>query len=148
MLRSCRPCTACCDGWLRANIYGAEVGPGHPCPHSTKSGCDIYERRPDQPCRTFECAWVARGSLLPDWLRPDECGAIILLNADWKGEDVIKAIPVGVTIPDRTLHWLKSYAQAAGRSLIFSQRVIENGKFAGFTFLRFGPPGSHSQPPG
>ena len=138
--RACQPCTACCDGWLRANIYGAEVGPGNPCPHSSRGGCNIYEQRPTEPCRTFVCAWAATGSLLPDWLRPNECGAIIILNADWLGEDVIKAIPVGVRIPERTLNWLKAYAQAAKRPLIFSERLVKKSKFAGFNYLRFGPP--------
>jgi hypothetical protein len=145
--RSCQPCTACCDGWLRANIYGAEVGPGKPCPHSSRGGCKIYETRPVEPCRTFVCAWATDGSLLPDWLRPNDCGAIIILNSDWRGENVIKAIPVGTRIPERTLDWLMGYAQAAKRSLIYSERVLKKGKFEGFKYLRFGPPGSHATPP-
>ena len=86
--------------------------------------------------------------MLPEWLRPNDCGAIVMLNTDWRGENVIKAIPVGRKIPERTMEWLKAYAQAANRSLIFSERVMEKGQFAGFNYMRFGPPGSHAQPPG
>src|SRR2546429_6417162 len=53
--RRCGECTACCDGWLKINVYGVEVYPGHPCPHSSGHHCLIYERRPLDPCRRFFC---------------------------------------------------------------------------------------------
>src|SRR5437588_9511649 len=47
--RRCGECTACCDGWLKINVYGVEVYPGHPCLHSSGHHCLIYERRPSTP---------------------------------------------------------------------------------------------------
>src|SRR5439155_10475649 len=60
--RRCGECTACCDGWLKINVYGVEVYPGHPCPHSSGHHCLIYERRPLDPCQRFFCGWLDRKS--------------------------------------------------------------------------------------
>ncbi len=138
--RSCLPCTACCDGWVSAEIEGVRVSAGHPCPHSTASGCGIYARRPQIPCRQFVCSWLVPDSPLPDWMRPDQCGAIVLLSMPWQGETVISAIPVGEAIPPRTLDWLQQYAQAHHRPLIFYRREKEDGQFSTLKRFGFGPP--------
>jgi len=138
--RQCQPCTACCDGWLTASVNGVPVRPGQPCPHSTRAGCDIYATRPEHPCKRFICGWVRADSPLPDWMRPNECGAIVLLWFDWKGEKVINAIPVGAKIPDRTLDWLKAYAQQERRPLIFMEHVESEGSYTAMRCFGFGPP--------
>jgi hypothetical protein len=137
--RQCQPCTACCDGWLTAKIGDASVRPGHPCPHSTANGCGIYSSRPENPCRTFNCGWIRKDSPLPDWMRPSECGAIIFLWFEWRGQKVINAVPVGTKIPERTLEWLKNYAQDERRPLIFLERIETDGKYAGERCIGFGP---------
>src|SRR5205807_4983726 len=76
--RRCGECTACCDGWLKINVYGVEVYPGHPCLHSSGHHCLIYERRPLDPCQRFFCGWLVPTSPLPDWLRPDKAKVIFL----------------------------------------------------------------------
>lgn len=139
--RQCTPCTACCDGWLFAeNILGHELKPGQPCPHSKPGGCAVYAQRPEVPCRTFICSWLANGSPLPDWMRPDLCGAIVLLSLPWENELVISAVPVGEEIPDATLEWLQAYARTHQRPLIFYQRLKEDGRFHGLKRLGYGPP--------
>jgi hypothetical protein len=139
--RQCLPCTACCQGWLSAEVLGHRVRAGHPCPHSTPGGCAIYQRRPHVPCRTFVCSWLVEDSPLPDWMRPDACGAIVLLSMPWEGECVISATPVGRSIPERTLDWLKAYAQNHRRPLIFYERIESGGAFTGLKRFGFGPPG-------
>ncbi len=138
--RQCMPCTACCEGWLYAEVEEFVLTPGHPCPHSSKQGCGIYPERPEVPCRTFVCSWRVDHSTLPDWMRPDECGAIVLLSLPWQGELVISAVPVGENIPAHTLDWLMAYARKHQRPMIYYQRVVENGEFAGVRRLGYGPP--------
>ncbi len=137
--RQCLPCSACCEGWLYAKVNEHIVKPGHACPHSLKQGCGIYADRPKDPCRTFICSWVVAGSPLPDWMRPDLSGAIVLLSLPWEGELVISAIPVGAEIPPKTLEWLQAYASKHQRPLIFYTRVMENGEYKGLKKFGYGP---------
>lgn len=138
--RQCLPCTACCDGWLTAEIHGHKVRPGSPCPFSQPGGCKIYSTRPEDPCHNFVCSWLVADSPLPDWMRPDLCGAIVLLSDPWHGRLVIKATPVGRTIPERTLEWLKQHALKTGRPLIFGERIVVGDKFSAIRLRGFGPP--------
>jgi len=138
-VRQCQSCTACCDGWLTTTINGAAVQPGQPCQHSTRAGCSIYSTRPEIPCRIFVCGWMREDSPLPDWMRPSDCGAIITLSYDMRGQKVIKAVPIGIRIPERTLDWLKAYAQKQGRPLIFTERIERDGKYLGMHCFGFGP---------
>lgn len=137
--RQCMPCTACCGGWLYAEVNEHTVKPGHPCPHSVNQGCGIYAQRPNNPCRTFVCSWRVAGSPLPDWMRPDLSGVIVLLSLPWEGELVISAIPAGPEIPQKTLEWLQAYARQHQRPLIYYTRVIENGEYRGLKRFGYGP---------
>lgn len=139
--RQCMPCFACCQGWLTGEVLGNELRPGQGCPHASEQGCGVYSQRPEVPCRTFVCSWLVEGSPLPDWMRPDQCGAIVLLNFDWQGEKVVSAVPVGKTIPEKTLDWLKDYARKHGRPLIFYERTTDqDGLYDGLKCFGFGSP--------
>src|SRR6266849_2422929 len=69
--RQCGTCTACCDGWLKIEVYGHQVDRGKPCPFSSGHCCTIYSTRPQDPCREFICGWLVGSSPLPEWMRPD-----------------------------------------------------------------------------
>jgi len=138
--RQCMPCTACCQGWLSAEIRGHKVCAGSPCPFSQPEGCTIYQTRPTDPCRNFVCSWLVDGSPLPHWMRPDQCGAIVLLAVPWHGRLVIHATPVGNAIPEETLEWLKQYAQSTGRPLVFIERSMAGDTYSGRKLFGFGPP--------
>jgi hypothetical protein len=84
-------------------------------------------------------------SELPDWMRPNDCGAIVFLWFDWQGQKVINAVPVGEKIPERTLDWLKAHAQEQGRPLMFFERIMEDGQFTGAKCTGFGPPAFRKQ---
>jgi hypothetical protein len=130
--RQCDTCTACCDGWLRITVQGHAVYPGKPCPFSSGHHCTIYDTRPQDPCRAFICGWLAHNSPLPDWMRPDRAGMILLpANFTWRGLAVDVAVPVGERPKPKALEWLKAFATANGRPLLY--RIAED-------WYAFGPP--------
>lgn len=137
--RQCYPCNACCGGWLTATINGQKIAPGKPCVHVSEKGCGIYEKRPDNPCRVFECGWL-KNPEMPDHMRPSECGAIVLLDNIWNGQQIIRAIPIGEKIPGDTLEWLMAYSREQNIPLAFSEHVFKNGKFKHKKRLGYGPP--------
>jgi hypothetical protein len=128
--RECRPCTACCDGWVQMVIDNVPVYPGCPCPHSTGKGCDDYENRPVNPCENFNCGWIIEDSPLPDWMKPDNGKVIVIFNKlNWKGYPVDLAVPIGKKIPPRSLDWLKRFSERNNRLLIYMEQIVEAGKF-------------------
>lgn len=144
--RQCQPCFACCQGWMSGEILGNQVSAGHPCPHGSEQGCAVYSERPEDPCRKFICSWLIDESPLPAWMRPDQCGAIVLLSVDWHGEKVISAIPTGPSVPTRTLEWLKAYAVEHKRPMLIYERIRDaEGSYTGLRRLGFGPPAFRSK---
>ncbi len=130
--RRCDACTACCDGWLKIAVHGHAVYPGKPCPFSSGHHCTIYATRPQDPCRAFVCGWLAASSPLPDWMRPDRAGVILLAASfAWRGLMVDVAVPVRNGPTPETLAWLTNFATAQGRPLLY--RVREE-------WYAFGPP--------
>ena len=140
--RDCQPCTACCDGWLQIRVNDAPVHPGRPCPHSTGSGCNDYANRPVDPCRHFICGWRMQGSPLPEWMKPNNARVIVLFNQhNWRGFPVDVAVPVGRRIPPRALKWLQQFAEANNRMLLYSEQIMDNGKYTVQQAVSaFGPP--------
>lgn len=130
--RTCADCTACCDGWLRINIRGHEVSPGHPCPFSIAHACRIYDERPEDPCRRFVCGWLTDNSPLPEWMRPDQANFILLpANFQWRGIPVHVAVAVGARPKTAAIEWLKDFCLSSKRPLIF--------QFDG-EWIAYGPP--------
>jgi len=128
--RECQPCTACCDGWVQMLIGDVAVYPGCPCPHSTGSGCDDYENRPTDPCVNFNCGWVIQGSPLPEWMKPDKGKVIVIFDkVSWNGFPVDLAVPVGKRIPPRSLKYLKRLSEDKRRPLIYTEQIVEGGRF-------------------
>jgi hypothetical protein len=130
--RQCEPCTACCDGWLKIEVYGHQIDRGAPCPFSTGQSCKIYQQRPQDPCREFICGWRAHNSPLPEWMRPDKAGMILLAaNFSWQGHPVDVAVRVGERPKNKALEWLKSFCAERKRPLLYQ---------AGEDWYAFGPP--------
>lgn len=135
--RDCQPCTACCEGWLDIKTTEVQAHLGKPCTHCTGQGCNIYEARPHEPCRTFHCAWRQQDTLLPHNMRPDLSGAIVTLDqVQWQGQSVIVAVATGTRVPSRTFHWLCSFAKLTGRQLVVIEFKKEAGKLNGDFDLR------------
>ena len=138
--RQCFPCTACCEGWLVAEIHGLKIKPGKPCIHAQKQGCGIYESRPKVPCVTFRCGWLQEQNGLPEQMKPSASGAIVLFDRKWHDRDVIWAIPTGSKIPDDTLEWLMALSREKFLPLLFCEFLFEEGKYLGSKHIGYGPP--------
>ncbi|MDH4151071.1 MAG: hypothetical protein OEV67_11205 [Betaproteobacteria bacterium] len=129
-MRACNPCTACCDGWLKINIQGQAVHQGKPCAHSSGNGCRIYAERPVDPCVYFKCGWLGEDSTLPEWMKPVLAKVIFLpAQSAWRGLLVDMAVPVGRSIPQRALIWLRQHAEKSNRPLIWTENLKQDGEF-------------------
>lgn len=112
--RTCDGCTKCCEGWLTANIYGEEMYPGKPCQFVDEGiGCKIYKKRPEDPCKTFQCVWRA-AEFVPEQFSPKETG-VIIVEQNIDGIPYLSAIFAGSEIKTDMLSWLVSYG--VGRQL-------------------------------
>ncbi|MBO6658789.1 MAG: hypothetical protein JJ934_17990 [Pseudomonadales bacterium] len=129
--RSCGDCTACCDGWLKAEINGKKIHPGIGCEHADR-GCGIYETRPVSPCRNFKCQWLLDPNM-PEWMKPSRSKVILKGKQIWErpSADVpaIVASSVGPKIPGKTKNWLLSYAEQTGEVILCIEPVREKKKY-------------------
>ncbi len=138
--RQCSPCKVCCEGWLTAKINGQLIMPGKPCMHMTDQGCGIYEKRPVKPCATFNCGWLLDPVNLAEDMRPDLCGAIVIIDRKWQGASVIRAIPTGEKIPRDTLERLMTISREQAKPLIFCEFIRGKDGFIGIKRIGYGPP--------
>ena len=130
--RKCLPCTACCEGWLTINTPEVRTTLDNPCKFVTENGCSINETKPENPCKKFSCGWLDRDSPLPDWMRPDRSGAIILFDKMfWKGKPVIVTIATGANIPYKTIFEVKKLANLHSRNAIFFEYEKKLNIFTG-----------------
>jgi hypothetical protein len=137
--RQCLSCSACCEGWIKAKINGVPLSPYKPCEFCSGEGCAIYEKRPAVPCASFICGWLMDQSPLPEHMKPNACGAIILFDRKWGGNTVTYALPTGERIPGDTLEWLMAYSREHSRPLIFFENLRPDGEFTGTKQMGYGP---------
>jgi Fe-S-cluster containining protein len=51
--------------------------PGKPCFFLKENKCSIYEKRPEYPCRNFECLWISDPELVPESFWPKQTDIIL-----------------------------------------------------------------------
>ena len=104
--RECGECTACCDGWLSGHAHGYNFYPGRPCHFKGAKCCTIYKDRPENPCKSFECVWLSKSLVeLPQWMRPDLIGSIVLAH-EWKPQEYsLRVFETGKKIDSNVLSW-------------------------------------------
>jgi hypothetical protein len=119
--RSCDGCAKCCEGWLHGEAYGHAFYRGRPCFFLNKT-CSIYDTRPEDPCRTFKCSWLAE-DIFPHWMKPDLVNIIITKRqvGDFLYYEIVEA---GSTIDSKTLNWLIQWALNTDNNLVYQ---IEGG---------------------
>lgn len=69
-MRTCGDCTLCCTLCHVPELGKVE---GEFCAHCL-AGCAIYDTRPSS-CQEYACAWLQ--GLVPEFMRPDKCGAMV-----------------------------------------------------------------------
>lgn len=135
--RACGPCTACCEGWLESKHL--EMSPGVPCKHLCERGCSIYDERPEDPCRKFQCAWLACPDQFPEGMRPDLIGTIILRDRPVNNWETIALVPSGESVPDDVLQWMTDYASERQIPLIWHVWGKQADNFKGGKSFAKGP---------
>ncbi len=131
-VRPCGDCSLCCEGWVKTRVLGHTIELGKPCPYSSGHNCTIHDERPKEPCRVFFCGWAERNSRLPEWMRPDRCGIIVLTGRSiWRGLAVDILVSAGHDPDEKLLSWFKERSIRERRPFIFQQN--EN-------WFGFGPP--------
>jgi SEC-C motif len=128
--RTCGTCTACCDGWAVATIYGHEMKPGQPCHFRGVGCCTIYDRRPIEPCRNFVCGWLAPSSPFPESFRPDRIG-VMIVPIQWRSHRAFILCSAGRDPDETMLGWMRDFSVATGSPFFYEQRGERFG---------FGPP--------
>jgi hypothetical protein len=128
--RECGPCTACCDGWVVGTIRGHEMKPGTPCHFRGEHCCTIYAERPQEPCRSFVCGWLAPGSPFPESFRPDRLG-VMILRTRWRERPAFILRSAGRDPDEALLGWMRSYSAQSGAPFFYERSGERFG---------FGPP--------
>jgi Fe-S-cluster containining protein len=133
--KSCGSCTMCCKVLV---IDHFEKDAGVLCQHCAhKSGCTIYETRPDV-CRDYECDWKLERAIGP-LLRPDRTN--VILQEDEESDDYQAVVDPATPMAWRTnalvFKFLVSKAKE-GRTVIAkaglkSWRIFDNGQYAPWT---------------
>ena len=114
--RSCDGCAKCCEGWLNGEAYGHAFYKGRPCFFLNKT-CSIYNERPENPCRSFKCAWL-EDDTFPHWMKPDLVNAIIIKR---KTGDIFfyEITEAGSVLDSKTLSWLVQWALNTRTNILY-----------------------------
>ena len=123
--RPCDGCTKCCEGWLKTNIYGHEVKRFQPCIFLGKSGCNIYNVRPDDPCKIFVCEWKADLNI-PEWLKPDKANVIIIKQrlGDFYYDVIVTA--KGPVISEEVHKWADEFSKTRNYNIAIYDDLVAN----------------------
>jgi hypothetical protein len=119
--RRCGSCTACCDGWVKGEIFGHPMKPGQPCHFRGEGCCTIYERRPEDPCRTFNCGWLQADSPFPEEFQPNRLG-VLIIPARWRGEVAYILRSAGRDPDEALLAWMREFSHRSGRPFFYEQQ--------------------------
>ena len=128
--RECGTCTACCDGWVVGTIRGHEMKAGTPCHFRGEGCCTIYAERPQEPCRTFVCGWLAPGSPFPEDFRPDRLG-VMIIGTRWRNRPAYILRHAGRDPDEPLLAWMRALGVRTGAPFFYEQAGERFG---------FGPP--------
>jgi len=121
--RPCDDCSLCCEGWVKTVVFEHQIDVGQPCPYSSGHHCSIHDKRPEDPCRVFFCGWAESDSRLPAWMKPNECGVIVITGrSSWRGRPVDILVDTGGTLNERVLQWFQNHALKEQRPFVFQNK--------------------------
>jgi uncharacterized protein len=110
--RSCAGCDLCCTAPGIAELHKP---PGERCAHlagPAGRSCSIYASRPTV-CIDFHCLWRTTDQILPDWLRPADCGFLLAFN----NPSVWPSVVTVHVDPERPKAWENPWAQTVFATL-------------------------------
>ena len=122
--RSCNGCKKCCEGWLTGEAFGYSFYPGKPCKFIDRNGCSIYDVRPADPCKGFQCSWKVNKNI-PEWLKPNVSGIMIIYNSIEKHR-YISILSAGNPVNDKVINWAE---QSVKDDIIKNICYFANGKW-------------------
>lgn len=106
--RTCDSCTKCCQGHLWGEAHGHSFQEGKPCFFVGEKGCSIYVDRPDKPCKSFKCEWLA-SDYLPMWMRPD-LSKVIATRRQYDDGEWLELKEAGQKMDSAVLSWVLVWA--------------------------------------
>lgn len=113
--RPCDGCVRCCEGWLTTKIFETALGPMEGgCKYLGIKGCNIYEQRPTDPCKVFQCVWKENSSI-PEFMKPNKSNIIMLLRYI-EPFYYYRMVRTGEVDP-KVFEWAKEYS-LTGKNLI------------------------------
>ena len=122
--RACGECTKCCEGWLEGVVHGHRMSRGCSCFYLEKT-CQIYDARPDNPCKNYNCSWLNEG-FLPAWMKPNLSNVIVTRRSAMVPTisgmtriDYYDAIEAGGKIDSTALNWLVRWSVNSGTNLAY-----------------------------
>jgi hypothetical protein len=63
-------------------------------------------------------------------MKPSNGKVIVIFNKmQWNGVSVDLAVPVGRRIPPRSLGWLKQFSATHRRPLVYTEQIVDAGKY-------------------
>lgn len=73
----------------------------------------------------FFCGWAEADSALPEWMKPDQSGIIVLAaRASWAGRPVDVLVSAGKDPSDRVLDWYHAYSIKNMRPFIYERQQL------------------------
>lgn len=107
MKRSCGACNKCCEGWLYGEVQSHQFRPGCACHFLTEGKCSIYQTRPDNPCKSYNCEWLIDENI-PGWMKPSNVNALFS-KRNIEGIEYYSLIEAGETLRSDVLSWVFIY---------------------------------------
>ena len=122
--RSCKSCTKCCEGWLKATIDNVRMFPGKPCQYvDIGKGCSNYKNRPKNPCAQFVCSWLVDPTV-PSWMEPHKIN-VVIVEKQLNGITYASATPTGGDVGDDVLSWLLDWGLAKYGNIQWFNRYFQ-----------------------
>jgi hypothetical protein len=117
--RDCSGCTACCDGWLSGVAHGISFFPGRRCHFVHESGCSIYQDRPVDPCKTYQCQWLLDNNM-PHWMKPSISKVVLTERVTNSGLAYVDMTECGTKVDSSILSWVIQYYLNRGVNLVYA----------------------------
>lgn len=106
--RQCNGCSKCCEGYLSGEAYGHKFNNGINCYFLKNNSCTIYSTRPENPCKTYHCAWLLDKNI-PEELKPSMCN-VILTYRNAENISYLQALEAGQKIDSVVLSKIIQFA--------------------------------------